>query len=65
MQRYGDYRRSTPTLRGLGISKSPDHDVFYHLATTYSFAHAYMKNATKQCPRWGHFENGVTNGADW
>ena len=35
---YDDYRKRDRT----GISRTPDHDVFYHLATTYSFNHAFM-----------------------
>ena len=47
-----------------GIAKTPDHDVFYHLATTYTANHATM-NGTEDCPQWGPFEDGVTNGAEW
>ena len=63
--RYGDYRRPTRVLRGQGLSKTPDHEVFYHLATSYASNHEYMENATNKCPRWGYFEDGVTNGANW
>jgi len=48
-----------------GIAETPDHDVFYHLATTYTANHATMNNATENCQQWGPFPNGVTNGADW
>lgn len=59
---YDDYRDDSPHV---GVSKTADHDVFYHLATTYSKNHAYMLNTTVECPYWGHFEDGVTNGAEW
>ncbi len=42
-----------------------DHDEFYRVATAYSFAHATMNDTAKACPRWGVFDDGVTNGADW
>ena len=56
---YDDYRKRDRT----GISRTPDHDVFYHLATTYSFNHAFMNDTSKECPYWGYFRDGVTNGA--
>jgi carboxypeptidase M len=49
---------STPSL-------TPDHDVFNHLANTYSFNHGrmYLGEPCKLgSPR---FENGTTNGAAW
>ena len=60
---YDEYSPSTNSADG--ISRTPDHDVFYDLATTYSFNHAYMVNTSQICPDWGYFKDGVTNGAEW
>ena len=59
---YDDYRTGKERTEGI-ISRTPDHDVFYHLATTYSFNHAFMNDTSKECPYWGYFKDGVTNGA--
>ena len=47
----------------LFIFRTPDHDVFWHLATTYSYNHPYMNDTSNECPYWGYFPHGVTNGA--
>jgi hypothetical protein len=62
--RYDDYRDDSKEFLG-GIEKTPDHKTFYHLATTYASNNVQMRNTSETCPRWGYFENGVTNGADW
>ncbi len=59
---FDDYHDSSSRI---GPNKTPDHDVFYELALTYSRNHATMNNATENCTQWGPFENGVTNGAEW
>jgi hypothetical protein len=46
-----------------GVFRTPDHDVFYHVATTYSHKHKGMQDTAQACPRWGAFKDGVTNGA--
>lgn len=48
-------------------SKSPDDDVFRHLALTYSKAHAFMGNNKPPCAQYAFeiFKDGITNGADW
>jgi len=61
---YDDYRPNR-RIPADGIHRSPDHDVFYHLATTYSFNHAYMVNTSVICSKWPYFKDGVTNGAQW
>jgi hypothetical protein len=43
------------------ISYSPDHDYFFHLATTYANNHKTMRDGCVP----GEFKNGVTNGAEW
>ena len=48
-----------------GVYETPDHEEFYHIATTYSFAHKTMNDTLRACPTWGYFKDGVTNGADW
>ena len=64
IQRYDDYRDETQNLFG-GIEETPDHKTFYNLAKTYASNNIQMKNTSETCPRWGYFEDGVTNGADW
>ena len=64
MIRYDEYIGGGADIQD-GISRTPDHDVFYDLATTYSFNHAYMVNTSEICPDWGYFKDGVTNGAQW
>ncbi len=51
--------------RGSGVFRTPDHEEFYMLATGYSLSHATMPNTSAACEQWGHFQDGVTNGADW
>ena len=51
--------------RRTGVFRTPNHDEFYQLATSYSLVHPTMPNTTAACSQWGHFEDGVTNGADW
>ena len=48
-------------------SKSPDDDIFRHLALTYSKFHPTMHiyNETKCSGSERGFEDGITNGADW
>jgi carboxypeptidase D len=54
---YRDYRNQ------IGISHTPDHLFFKHLASTYATNHLTMMNQSV-CERW-RFEDGITNGADW
>ena len=61
---YDDYRTSASRRRG-GVSETPDHDVFVHLAKTYASNHPYMEDTSKVCEHWGFFRDGITNGADW
>ncbi|MGH0128102.1 UNVERIFIED_CONTAM: hypothetical protein FKN15_060268 [Acipenser sinensis] len=46
-----------------GVSRSPDHDVFVHLAKTYSYNHTTMHTGT-QCGSLT-FPDGITNGYQW
>lgn len=57
---YDDYRDNQVQF---GIHKTPDHEFFQHLASTYAVNHETMLNQTV-CSRWW-FEDGITNGADW
>ena len=50
-------------LAGPRESVSPDDDVFVHLARTYSFRHASMRNATPCTQDELQFPDGITNGA--
>ena len=50
-------------LAGPRESVSPDDDVFVHLARTYSFRHATMRNATPCTQEELPFPDGITNGA--
>lgn len=61
---YDDYRDGDPA-HSFGPSRTPDHEVFYHLSKTYAAAHPFMSNSTLECPQWGYFKDGVTNGAEW
>ena len=45
---YDDYRSSEAKRKG-GVSRTPDHDVFVHLAKTYTKNHPYMQDTTKVC----------------
>ena len=46
---YDDYRSSASRRRG-GVSVTPDHDVFVHLAKTYASNHPYMEDTSQaQC----------------
>ncbi|NXG31015.1 CBPM Carboxypeptidase, partial [Dromaius novaehollandiae] len=47
-----------------GYSKSPDDDVFIHLAKTYSYNHASMYKGTG-CDNRQTFPEGITNGYSW
>uniref|UniRef100_A0A8B9T588 Carboxypeptidase M n=1 Tax=Anas platyrhynchos TaxID=8839 RepID=A0A8B9T588_ANAPL len=47
-----------------GYSRSPDDDVFIHLAKTYSFNHASMYKGTG-CDSRQTFPDGITNGYSW
>lgn len=47
-----------------GYSRSPDDDVFIHLAKTYSFNHASMYKGTG-CDSKQTFPEGITNGYSW
>uniref|UniRef100_A0A672V589 Carboxypeptidase M n=1 Tax=Strigops habroptila TaxID=2489341 RepID=A0A672V589_STRHB len=47
-----------------GYSRSPDDDVFIHLAKTYSFNHASMYKGTG-CDNRQTFPDGITNGYSW
>ncbi|KAF1526846.1 UNVERIFIED_CONTAM: Carboxypeptidase M, partial [Eudyptes pachyrhynchus] len=47
-----------------GYSRSPDDDVFIHLAKTYSFNHAIMYKGTG-CDNRQPFPEGITNGYSW
>ncbi len=55
---HGDRSRS-------GVFRTPDHQEFYMVSTAYSLTHPGMPNTTVACEQWGHFEDGITNGADW
>jgi len=57
---YDDYRDGQPKV---GIHKTPDHDFFRHLASSYATNHLTMMDPFV-CSKWW-FENGITNGADW
>jgi len=57
---YDDYRDNQIQR---GIHKTPDHQFFKHLASTYATNHPTMMDQAV-CPGWW-FENGITNGADW
>jgi len=57
---YDDYRDGGQQS---GIHKTPDHEFFHHLATTYATNHGTMMDP-QVCTRWW-FEKGITNGADW
>ncbi|MBN3280823.1 CBPM Carboxypeptidase, partial [Polyodon spathula] len=46
-----------------GESRSPDHDVYVHLAKTYSYNHTTMHTGT-QCGS-STFPDGITNGYQW
>lgn len=61
---YDDYRTGDARKTG-GVSRTPDHDVFVHLAKTYTSNHPYMEDTSKECEHWGYFRDGITNGADW
>ena len=57
---YDDYR---PGQSQAGIHKTPDHQFFRHLASTYATNHETMLDQSV-CTRW-YFNDGITNGADW
>ena len=57
---YDDYR---PEEKQSGIHKTPDHQFFRHLASTYATNHETMLDQSV-CTRW-YFNDGITNGADW
>jgi len=57
---YDDYR---PGKAQSGIHKTPDHEFFRHLASTYATNHLTMLDQSV-CTRW-YFNDGITNGADW
>lgn len=61
---YDDYRSPASRQAG-GVSRTPDHDVFVHLAKAYTANHPWMEDTTQKCPHWGFFKDGITNGADW
>jgi len=57
-------KENDPAYEGVGvISYSPDHDVFFKLATLYATSHTFM-SIENNCSK-GEFEGGVTNGAQW
>ncbi|XP_048013345.1 carboxypeptidase M isoform X1 [Megalobrama amblycephala] len=47
-----------------GKSISPDDDVFFHLARTYSYSHTEMHNGDS-CTDLTDFVDGITNGYHW
>lgn len=55
---------SAVTGSSKGYSRSPDDDVFIHLAKTYSFNHASMYKGTG-CDSRQTFPDGITNGYSW
>jgi len=59
---YDDYH-TDDFLSQRGISYTPDHRFFKHLASTYAVNHRTMMNQSV-CERWW-FDDGITNGADW
>jgi hypothetical protein len=44
------------------VSKTPDDQLFQHLAKTYSSNHGSMFTGLSGC---GNFPEGITNGAKW
>ena len=50
-----------------GKSKTPDDELFRHLAFVYSSSHSFMSDGSKanQCAGDKAFPDGITNGADW
>ncbi|PVD32925.1 hypothetical protein C0Q70_08372 [Pomacea canaliculata] len=56
---------SRHSSRGARASRSPDDDVFVHLAKTYSFAHPTMNKGQPCFPGDDRFPQGITNGAQW
>jgi len=62
---YDEYRDPKDRTQADRIARTPDHEEFYHLATTYSFNHPFMNQTDNICPQWGYFKDGVTNGAAW
>ena len=46
------------------IEKTPDHDVFHHLALVYAKKHPKLRLKV-QCESEESFEDGVTNGNAW
>ena len=60
---YDEYRDPKDRTQADRIARTPDHEEFYHLATTYSFNHPFMNQTDNICPQWGYFKDGVTNGA--
>ena len=46
------------------ISRTPDHDLFKHLATIYASNHEDMFQGSGLCKQQT-FPNGITNGAEW
>lgn len=60
----GDHLLSTVTITSNGISKTLDHDVFMHLAKTYSSNHATMSEGSV-CKNEDYFPDGITNGFSW
>ncbi|NXT71185.1 CBPM Carboxypeptidase, partial [Chaetops frenatus] len=58
------YLHSAVTGSLKGYSRSPDDDVFIHLAKTYSSNHASMYKGT-ECDNRQTFPEGITNGYSW
>lgn len=63
-ENYNGCLHSAVTGTSNGYSRSPDDDVFVHLAKTYSFNHASMYKGTG-CDSRQTFPDGITNGYSW
>lgn len=59
---YDNIKSDGPMLSE--YSKSPDDDIFIHLAKTYSHNHLYMHYGDV-CENSPEFKDGITNGAQW
>ncbi|KAH7638986.1 zinc carboxypeptidase-like protein [Dermatophagoides farinae] len=54
----------SPVMESEHLEKTPDHDVFIHLAKTYAQRHRKLKSQIK-CRKDDNFINGITNGNAW
>ena len=58
---------SNKEMSNRGYSKSPDDNLFRHLALSYAQNHPVMKTGKPSCPmdKGETFKDGITNGAAW